>query len=194
MLASILEVVLIDYDLVDANPLRGILKRKRFPTEATRPKDPRVRFLEPEEFRRVLTHLGGTPKVRDAAVFAALTGLRWGLWTAWEAARTGSATTLWGTSRCMSGSLSDNDQFRGFCSSTNRPQVYFPPEKDIDGSMTSVEEDDRRAVSRMFRFIFDVVEQLSPGFQVVSPSTPILTSLGIRTPSPNDGAARKAGS
>jgi hypothetical protein len=46
-------------------------------------------------------------------------------------------------------------------------QVYFPPEKDVDGSMAMVGEDDRRAVSRMFRFVFDVVEKLSPGFQVV---------------------------
>ena len=46
-------------------------------------------------------------------------------------------------------------------------QVYFPPEKDVDGSMGSVGEDDRLAVSRMFRFVFDVVEKLSPGFQVV---------------------------
>lgn len=46
-------------------------------------------------------------------------------------------------------------------------QVYFPPEKDVDGSMGSVGEDDRHAVSRMFRFIFDIVEKLSPAFQVV---------------------------
>lgn len=46
-------------------------------------------------------------------------------------------------------------------------QVYFPPEKDVDGSMTMVEEDDRKAVVRMFRFVFNVVNELSPGFQVV---------------------------
>lgn len=46
-------------------------------------------------------------------------------------------------------------------------QVYFPPEKDVDGSMDSVVEDDRRAVSRIFRFVFDVVEKLAPGFQVI---------------------------
>jgi len=46
-------------------------------------------------------------------------------------------------------------------------QVYFPPEKDVDGSMGNVEEDDRLAVSRMFRFVFDIVEKLSPDFQVV---------------------------
>jgi hypothetical protein len=46
-------------------------------------------------------------------------------------------------------------------------QVYFPPEKDVDGSMGNVGEDDRLAVSRMFRFVFDIVENLSPGFQVI---------------------------
>ncbi len=46
-------------------------------------------------------------------------------------------------------------------------QVYFPPEKDIDGSLSKVKEDDRKAVSRMFRFVFEVVEALAPGFQVI---------------------------
>jgi len=46
-------------------------------------------------------------------------------------------------------------------------QVYFPPEKDVDGSMAMVAEDDRHAVSRMFRFVFDVVEAIAPGLQVV---------------------------
>lgn len=46
-------------------------------------------------------------------------------------------------------------------------QVYFPPEKDIDGSMGMVEEDDRQAVVRMFQFVFNVVNELTPGLQVV---------------------------
>lgn len=46
-------------------------------------------------------------------------------------------------------------------------QVYFPPERDVDGAFATVGEDDRRAVSRMFRFVFDVVGKLAPGFQVV---------------------------
>jgi hypothetical protein len=46
-------------------------------------------------------------------------------------------------------------------------QVYFPPEKDVDGSMAMVSEDDRYAVSRMFKFVFEVVEAIAPGFQVV---------------------------
>jgi hypothetical protein len=46
-------------------------------------------------------------------------------------------------------------------------QVYFPAEKDVEGSMTLISENDRMAVSRMFKFVFDVVATLSPGFQVI---------------------------
>ena len=46
-------------------------------------------------------------------------------------------------------------------------QVYFPPETDVDGTMSTVSEDDREAVSRMFRFVFDVVNKIAPKFQVV---------------------------
>lgn len=46
-------------------------------------------------------------------------------------------------------------------------QVYFPPEQDASGKFLSVGDDDREAVSRMFRFVFDVVEALSPGLQVI---------------------------
>jgi len=46
-------------------------------------------------------------------------------------------------------------------------QVYFPAEKEIDGKFLNVADEDRLAVSRMFRLIFDVVEQLSPKFQVI---------------------------
>jgi hypothetical protein len=46
-------------------------------------------------------------------------------------------------------------------------QVYFPAEKDVDGSMSLVSEDDRLAVSRMFRLIFDAVKEVAPGLQVL---------------------------
>ena len=46
-------------------------------------------------------------------------------------------------------------------------QVYFPPEKDDEGSMNRVEEGDQERVIRMFRIIFDAVEALAPGFQVI---------------------------
>lgn len=46
-------------------------------------------------------------------------------------------------------------------------QVYFPPETDTDGSMAAVSENDREAVLRMFRFVFDIVNELAPRFQVV---------------------------
>jgi hypothetical protein len=50
-------------------------------------------------------------------------------------------------------------------------QVYFPAEKDVDGSMALVSEDDRLAVSRMLKLVFEVVEAASaggpPGMQVI---------------------------
>lgn len=46
-------------------------------------------------------------------------------------------------------------------------QVYFPPEKDVDGSMALVSDDDRFAVSRMFELIFKAVGEVSPGLQVI---------------------------
>ncbi len=46
-------------------------------------------------------------------------------------------------------------------------QVYFPAEKDIDGSMSVVSEDDRVAVSRMFQLIFDAAKEVAPGLQVI---------------------------
>jgi len=46
-------------------------------------------------------------------------------------------------------------------------QVYFPPEKDIEGSMVGISENDRMAVSRMFKFLFDAVGSLSPELQVI---------------------------
>ena len=46
-------------------------------------------------------------------------------------------------------------------------QVYFPPERDVDGSIALVEEEDRRAVVRMFQFVFKIVNELSPGLQVI---------------------------
>jgi hypothetical protein len=46
-------------------------------------------------------------------------------------------------------------------------QIYFPPEKDIDGSVETVSDDDRAALSRMFRLVFDAVQEVAPGFQVI---------------------------
>ncbi len=46
-------------------------------------------------------------------------------------------------------------------------QVYFPPETDITGFISTVTEDDREAVSRIFRFAFDVVNAMTLRFQVV---------------------------
>jgi hypothetical protein len=46
-------------------------------------------------------------------------------------------------------------------------QVYFPAEKDLDGSLSLVSEDDRAAVSRMFQLVFTAVKTVAPGLQVI---------------------------
>lgn len=46
-------------------------------------------------------------------------------------------------------------------------QVYFPPEQDVSGSISALPGDDRAAVARMFRLVFDVVGALHANFQVV---------------------------
>ena len=46
-------------------------------------------------------------------------------------------------------------------------QVYFPSEKDDNGSMTLVSEDDRLAVSRMFALVVRAVKEMAPGLQVI---------------------------
>jgi len=46
-------------------------------------------------------------------------------------------------------------------------QVYFPSELDVDGSIDSLQNDDRVALRRMFQLVFDVVSEMAPGFQVI---------------------------
>jgi hypothetical protein len=46
-------------------------------------------------------------------------------------------------------------------------QVYFPAEKDLEGSMDLVSENDRAAVVRMFQLVFQLVKELAPGLQVI---------------------------
>lgn len=46
-------------------------------------------------------------------------------------------------------------------------QVYFPPEMDVDGSIDTLQNDDRVALRRMFQLIFEVVSGMAPGFQVI---------------------------
>jgi integrase len=76
LLSSILEAAAVDYELLDGNPLRGILRRTQFSASANRPLLPGVRILELEDFRRAVAFL--KPKVFEMVLVAALTGLRWG--------------------------------------------------------------------------------------------------------------------
>jgi len=46
-------------------------------------------------------------------------------------------------------------------------QVYFPADRDLDGSLNEIKDEDREAVSRMFKLMVSVIESLSPDFQIV---------------------------
>lgn len=46
-------------------------------------------------------------------------------------------------------------------------QVYFPADQREDRSVDELADDDREAVKRLFKFIFDVTEALSPKLQVI---------------------------
>lgn len=46
-------------------------------------------------------------------------------------------------------------------------QVYFPPERDVDGSLDSIQNEDRIALRRMFELVFEAVTKLAPHFQVI---------------------------
>lgn len=48
-------------------------------------------------------------------------------------------------------------------------QVYYPKDKAerLGGSLEELSDEDRLAVSRMYNLVFDVVESLAPGFQVI---------------------------
>ncbi len=46
-------------------------------------------------------------------------------------------------------------------------QVYFPADKDVDGTMLGIENEDREAVARMYRLALSVAQQLSPNLQII---------------------------
>lgn len=46
-------------------------------------------------------------------------------------------------------------------------QVYFPPEPAEDRAVEELEDDDRQELRRMFRMVFDVVQEIAPDFQVI---------------------------
>ncbi len=70
-----MESAAVDYGFLGENPLRGMLRRRHFPTDAHRVVIG-TPILEPQDFVRAVREL--RPPVLQAVLFAALTGLRWG--------------------------------------------------------------------------------------------------------------------
>lgn len=61
-------------------------------------------------------------------------------------------------------------------------QVYYPKEKDTEweGSLDATKDEDKAAVNRMFNLIFEVVESLSPNFQVIITDHADLNEQGFK--------------
>ncbi len=55
----------------------------------------------------------------------------------------------------------------GFLMFDQPTQVYYPPDPAEDRSIDELVDEDREAVRRMFRLIFEVTEQLAPNLQVI---------------------------
>src|SRR3972149_5073851 len=79
LLSALLESAASDYGLIEGKPLRGILRRKYFPTDTHQSRARRARFLEPEQFRQAVLWLAErVPTVAGMVIVAALAGLRGG--------------------------------------------------------------------------------------------------------------------
>lgn len=79
VLSAILQSAVEDYELLDRNPLAGVLRtrrRRRFPMRRLRT-TPKVHVLEPDEFKRAVEAIP-RDDVRRMVLVAALEGLRWG--------------------------------------------------------------------------------------------------------------------
>lgn len=76
VLSAIVESATADYEMISVNPLKGILRRKHFPTGAFQPRESRPSILEPVEFKTALAEM--RPRPLRLVLFSALTGLRWG--------------------------------------------------------------------------------------------------------------------
>src|SRR5437764_8343647 len=46
-------------------------------------------------------------------------------------------------------------------------QVFYPPDRDENGSTEVLDDDDRVAVHRMFLWLHDVAASLAPDFQII---------------------------
>ena len=47
-------------------------------------------------------------------------------------------------------------------------QIYFPADKDVDGSMDDIRDEDRDAVARMYTLALELVGELDQGFQLIA--------------------------
>ena len=60
-------------------------------------------------------------------------------------------------------------------------QVYYPPERDADGRLDTLNDEDRTAVHRLFAVIFRLVRKVAPDLQVIITDHADLDDLDFQT-------------
>jgi hypothetical protein len=55
----------------------------------------------------------------------------------------------------------------GFLFLDQPSQAHYPPEKDAEGSIEGLANEDQTAVTELFRLIYDVAEEITPELQVI---------------------------
>lgn len=55
----------------------------------------------------------------------------------------------------------------GFLFFDQPSQAHYPPEKDAEGAIDSLRDEDQKAVTELFRLIYDATAEMAPGMQII---------------------------
>jgi len=55
----------------------------------------------------------------------------------------------------------------GFLFLDQPSQAHYPPEKDANGAIEGLKDEDQEAVMRLFKLIYDAAEEMAPGMQII---------------------------
>ncbi len=55
----------------------------------------------------------------------------------------------------------------GFLFLDQPSQAHYPPEKDVNGAIEGLKDEDQEAVMRLFKLIYDAAEEMAPGMQII---------------------------
>src|SRR6266567_7898708 len=86
---------------------------------------------------------------------------------AWAAVRTGSATTCSLILLLHKWFRQKNRLVPGFVIFDQPSQAHYPPERDAEGSLDVLGDEDQTAVLQLFKLISDAAAELAPQLQII---------------------------